>query len=104
MPHARFALVLLAAVAAIALPGCEASFSIGGKTLNTDKAEAEIAKGIKQQTGVDATVVCPDDVKIKKDDTFNCTATPKGGGKSAIVGVTQTDDEGNIHWELNPGQ
>lgn len=89
----------LAVLAAIALAGAVFA-GCGTETLNTDKAETEIAKGIEQQTGVKASVDCPDDVEIKKDDTFTCTAKPEGGGESGTVTVTQKDDEGNISWEL----
>ncbi len=80
-------------VAALALAAC------GSKVINTGKAETEIAKGLKQQLHLkDVTVKCPDDVKAKKGDTFNCTA--KSGGKSARIAVTQLDDNGRISWRL----
>jgi hypothetical protein len=92
----RFPLGLTAAIvaAAAALGGC------GTTTIDTDKAETEIQKGIKEQTQVEATVSCPDDIEAKAKDTFECTATPKDGGEKATVTVTQKDDEGNITWEL----
>jgi hypothetical protein len=89
----------LAIIAALALAGAGVA-GCGTETLNTDKAETEIAKGIEQQTGVKASVDCPDDIEIKKDDTFTCTAKPEDGGESGTVTVTQKDDEGNISWEL----
>lgn len=89
-----------ALLAAAALAGCDASFSLGGDKLDTDKAEREITKGIKDQTGVDAAVVCPEDVDLEAGATFICTATPKTGGRSANVLVTQKDDQGNVSWKL----
>lgn len=88
-----------AAAAAFAVAGCEGSVSVGNN-LDTDKAEREITKGIEEQTGVKSTVACPDDVEIKQGDTFECTATPEGGGEPGTVTVTQKDDEGNISWSL----
>ncbi|WP_353866716.1 DUF4333 domain-containing protein [Svornostia abyssi] len=76
-----------------ASPGC------GTTTLDTDKAETEITKELDKQVGTGAKVSCPDDVEVKKGDTFNCTATDPEGNKATIV-VTQKDDEGNITWEL----
>lgn len=89
----------LAVLAAVALAGAGVA-GCGTEMLNTDKAETEISKGIEEQTQVKATVDCPDDVEIKKDDTFTCTAKPEDGSASATVTVTQTDDEGNISWQL----
>jgi hypothetical protein len=93
----RFPISLTVALVAgaAALGGC------GTTTIDTDKAETEIEKGIEKQTQVKATVACPDDIEAKAKDTFECTATPEGGGgEKATVAVTQTDDEGNITWEL----
>lgn len=83
-------------LAGIGLAGCSAS--IGG--LDTQKAQTEIAKGIEEQT--DATgvaVTCPEDVPISQGSTFTCTATT-AEGETATITVTQTDDQGNINWEI----
>ena len=90
----RLAFVPLAA--ALAVAGC------GSKVINTDKAEREIEKGLKQQLHLkDVSVSCPDDVKAKKGDTFNCTA--KSGKQTAKIAVTQLDDNGRISWRLVRG-
>ena len=82
-----------AAVTAVALAGC------GEKVLNTDNAENEIVKGLEQQTNVkNPKVSCPDDVEVKKGDTFQCKATAQGD--TATIAVEQLDDEGNIRWRL----
>ncbi|MBJ7519097.1 MAG: DUF4333 domain-containing protein [Solirubrobacteraceae bacterium] len=81
------------ALAATGFAGC------GTTMLNTDKAETEITKGLDAQVGTGAKVSCPDDVEIKKGDTFNCTATDPEGNEATIV-VTQKDDEGNVAWKL----
>jgi hypothetical protein len=74
----------------------------GSKVLNTDRAEKEIAKGLKAQLHLKSvTVSCPGDVKAKKGDTFNCTA--KSGGKTARIAVVQEDDNGRISWRLVKG-
>jgi uncharacterized protein DUF4333 len=93
----RTRIISLAAIAL--LSAC--SFSIGsGNNLNTDKLETEVKNGIEEQTGATGvTVTCPDDVKIEKDNNFTCTAADNQGN-SRNVDVTQTDDEGNVNWEL----
>jgi hypothetical protein len=88
----------IAAGAAIALASCSFSAS-GGKTLNTSKAETEIAKGIRQQTGVTVKLKCPSGVKIKSGKTFTCTAT-RADGPPLNVAVTMQDDKGNVTWKV----
>lgn len=84
----------------LGLAGC--SFSVGG--LDMAKAQTEIAKGIEEQTGATGVAVtCPESVPIEQGSTFNCTATT-GDGQSATVTVTQTDDQGNINWEITDVQ
>jgi hypothetical protein len=92
--HTRPAPLLLAATLALA--------SCGGQQLDTGKAENAIKTGITQQTGVQVgSVECPNEVELKQGNNFQCTATDARGNK-APVGVTQTDDQGNINWKLNP--
>jgi hypothetical protein len=93
-------------IAALALPllvgACSFSASVGGN-LATDKVETEILNGIEAQTEAEIdSVECPDEVKMEQGNDFECTATDSQGN-SAQVQVTQTDDEGNINWELNGG-
>jgi hypothetical protein len=88
----------IVAGAAVVLASCSFSAS-AGKTLNTDKAATEIAKGIRQQTGVTVKVKCPSGVKIKKGKTFNCTAT-RTDGPPLNVAVTMTDGKGNVTWKV----
>ena len=82
-------------VTAVALSACSGST----KTLNTKRAETEIAKGIQQQTGAVVRVVCPKDVKIKSGRTFNCRAVPENQGPLTVV-VTMTDTKGNVRWKV----
>jgi hypothetical protein len=90
------ALLVVSLAAALALSAC------GSKVLNTGKAETEIEKGLKQQLHLKSVSVnCPDDVKAKKGDTFNCTA--KSGKQTARIAVTQQNDSGRISWRLVRG-
>jgi hypothetical protein len=88
----------IVAGAAIVLVSCSFSAS-AGRTLNTDKAATEIAKGIRQQTGVTVTVKCPSDVKIKARKTITCKAT-RADGPPLNVAVTMEDGKGNITWKV----
>ena len=77
---------------------------LGGCTqvLDTGKIEEEIESGIEEQTNTTVeSVDCPEDRALEEGDTFECTATAPDGS-SATVEVTQTDDEGNITWEVVP--
>jgi uncharacterized protein DUF4333 len=87
-------LVPLLAAGALAASGC------GDKTLDTGKLEGKIKDGIEKQAGVKIkAVACPEDVKVKKGDTFNCKATTSSG-QTANVKVTQKDDEGNVNYQV----
>jgi hypothetical protein len=93
MPGPSGATAAVALATAIALAGC------GTKTLDTDNAEKEIAAGLEEQANVrNAKVSCPDDVEVKKGDTFECKAT--AGEDSATLAVEQLDDDGNIRWRV----
>jgi NAD(P)H-hydrate repair Nnr-like enzyme with NAD(P)H-hydrate epimerase domain len=78
--------------AAAALVGC------GTQQLDTEEAEKTIGDRLGQQAKTKVTVDCPDDVELKKGDTFDCNA--KSRTDQAKVKVTQLDDEGNVRWEV----
>jgi hypothetical protein len=70
--------------------------------LNLKPGEEEIAKGIKAQTGADATVACGEGKKflaVKEGDTIDCTATMADGTAHAIK-LTIKDAQGNFSWAL----
>lgn len=85
----------------LGLAGCSFSASVG--SLDVQKAQEEIAKGIEQQTGATGvTVKCPESVPLEQGNTFTCAVTASTG-ETATVSVTQTDNQGNINWELEAG-
>jgi Domain of unknown function (DUF4333) len=85
------------ALALVALAGCG-----GDAKIDASKTEDEIAKGVEEATATeDVKIDCPDDVERKKNDVFECDLSAAGGVK-AKVKVTQVDDAGKIHWEVNP--
>jgi hypothetical protein len=68
-------------------------------TLNDDNLETEIINWIAQQGGGAATVTCPDDRPLLAGDTFPCQATV-ADGSTVTLQVTQTDNTGNVTWEV----
>ncbi|HEX2233837.1 MAG TPA: DUF4333 domain-containing protein [Thermoleophilaceae bacterium] len=87
---ARISLACVTVAAALA--GC------GSQQLDTAEAERTIADRLGKQAGTKVTINCPDDVEIKKGDTFTCDA--KARKDTAKVKVTQLDDEGNVRWQV----
>lgn len=84
----------LAAVAtALLLAGCTA-------VLDEAEAESSIRDELAKQLGAPiASVDCPADRAVKTGDVFDCTAKTEDGQDLAIT-VTQTDDQGNLEWDL----
>ena len=80
-----------ATAAALSLAAC------GTQQLDTAEAERTIADRLGKQARTKVTIRCPDDVEIKKGDTFTCDA--KARNDTAKVKVTQLDDEGNVRWQ-----
>jgi hypothetical protein len=90
---------ILAGVVILATSGLSAcSFSVGGLDMN--KLKEAITTGVEAQTGVEITSIdCPPNRDVEEGDTFDCTATIEDGN-SLTIKVTQTDDQGNINWEV----
>lgn len=75
---------------------------LGGCTAQIDAAglEQQIKDELAGQTGVaPSSVDCPDDVAAEAGGTFECTAVADDGTVATIT-VTQTDDQGNLRWEV----
>ena len=91
-------LLVLTAIFVVASVSCTST-----DMLDTDKLEGVLKTQIEEQT--DATVEsidCPSDVEIEKGGTLECTGVD-GSGTTFTVEVTQTDDTGNVHWEVAGG-
>ena len=70
------------------------------KTLDTTELEGSLKDQLETQLDVSGlTVDCPDDIEAAAGDTFRCTATGSDGSEATIE-VTQTDDQGNLTWEI----
>jgi hypothetical protein len=81
--------------------GCSFEASCGGRKLDTAKGEKLIADSLKQQSGVDAVVTCPRNVKLAKDTVTECDV--KLGGVPGKARIVQTDGSGNVNWEMIEG-
>lgn len=82
------------AMAAALFVACNSSL-----TLDNDKLQQVIANGLQEQAQVTATVSCPDDRPIKAGDVFQCQALTEDG-TTLTIQVTQTDDSGNVNWQV----
>ena len=69
----------------------------GTEKLDIEDAEKTIGTRLGEQTGAKVLVDCPNEVEIRRGDTFDCRATAPGR-KPATVRVTQLDDEGKVRW------
>ena len=68
--------------------------------LDIDKVKASIKDGIKEQMGITVqSVTCPEKHEAKAGDSFDCTALAENDS-TITVSVKQTDDKGNIHWDM----
>ena len=83
-----------AAMAVALFVACNSSL-----TLDNDKLQQVIANGLQEQAQVTATVSCPDDRPIKAGDVFQCQALTEDG-TTLTIQVTQTDDSGNVNWQV----
>ena len=85
----------LAAVALLAIVAAACS-----KTLDTEGLETELKSQFEQQTDTVLTSVdCPADVDVETGGVFECTAEEESGATFTIQ-VTQTDDQGQVDWEV----
>jgi uncharacterized lipoprotein len=85
-------ITLACATIVVLLAGC------GTQQLDTAEAERTIGDRLGEQARTKVTINCPEDVEIKKGDTFTCDA--KARNDTAKVRVTQLDDEGNVRWRV----
>jgi len=78
--------------------GCTRTRTLDGQGLN-EKLAADLSQKLNEQ-GI--TVSCPDDVPAQAGGTFECTATTPDG-KQITLQVTQTDDQGNVTYDVTGG-
>lgn len=102
-PFATRLKVLTALLAALALVGCDVSFSTSGGQgaglLDTERLEREIASGLAEQLGGSFEVVCPGGQPMTAGTSFTCEATDEAG-QVGVIAVEALDDTGNVDWEV----
>jgi hypothetical protein len=70
--------------------------------LDTDGLEQDLKQQIESQTDTTVrTVDCPT-VELEAGASFDCVAEDRSDATYTIV-VTQTDDQGNLVWEVTDG-
>jgi hypothetical protein len=85
----------------LSLGACSFQASCGGKKLDTKKGETAIAKMLEDAGGSHPKVTCPSDVELKKG--VECECTTDIDGVSGRVKVTQTNDTGDVHFDMVEG-
>ncbi|MCX6434067.1 MAG: DUF4333 domain-containing protein [Actinobacteria bacterium] len=93
MRRTTTSLLALVLTSGILVTGCSAS------TLDGSSLQDKITTQLGEQIGGTWTVVCPEAEPLKTGATFTCTATDSSG-VAQTVNVTQSDDQGNITWEI----
>jgi hypothetical protein len=89
----RLAVVVALGALAITTAACS-------RTLDTDGLEERLIGQVERETASAITSVsCPADVRVETGGTFECTAE-EASGASFTLEVTQTDDRGNVEWEI----
>lgn len=89
----RSARLLALAVLVIAAAACT-------KTLDTDGLEGELRSQAEERFNITLTSVdCPADIEVEAGGTFTCDAK-QGSGATFTLQVTQSDDQGNVEWDL----
>ena len=88
--------------AALAL-ACALPFTFaacGEKTLEAGSAEKEISEKLVELRGVKPKKVeCPDDMKAKKGEKYECTLTAPNGDELPVE-LTMADDDGKFEFEV----
>lgn len=85
----------------IALAGCGGTFTVT-RYVDVERLESTLTDGLTEQTGATIeSVECPEEIAMKAGNDFKCTATDDQGN-TAVVTVTQDDDQGSITWKLEP--
>jgi hypothetical protein len=94
--HPRLVAPTIVAALVSAAVGC------GSDTVDADKAEAGIERGLSSATAKVAGVSCPEDVEKEEGKMFTCDGELEGGGKAKVT-VTQTGKAGDFTYSFKPG-
>lgn len=85
----RQRVLVLVAGGAITVGGC------AGKALDTARGEREIVRLVLRATGHEASVACPRDVPLRKDQRTVCALRGRDGSQASAT-IVQTDNKGNV--------
>ena len=94
MTRVPFSSLLILTAPILVATGCT-------RSLDMAALDRSISDGINSQLQLPiASVSCPAGQRaLKAGDKFDCTATPKAGGRLTVT-VTQKDAAGNVAWEV----
>ncbi len=67
--------------------------------LDGAKVQQQIVGEFQQEAGVTVSVTCPGDQPIQQGNVFVCTAVAVDG-TNLVITVTQTDNAGNVNWQI----
>lgn len=84
------------ALGSLLLGACSGSIEIGGRVLDVDEAETEIADQLEATVGQrPASVDCPDEeIPVEEGGTFRCTLTAEDGTTIGLTAAFTNDDGG----------
>jgi hypothetical protein len=89
----KLSLAIICGISAIVLSSC-------AKTLDARKIEETIKSELNNQGKLSVeSITCPKGIKLQSGQSFECTGELKPDG-GFFVTVTQTDDAGNVSWDV----
>ena len=76
----------------------DGNVAVSAPFIHVRDLEEQIGGGLRDQIGARVELDCPEIIVGEKGNTFECEAT-SGDGEATVL-VTQTDDQGNVRYEL----
>ncbi len=100
LPRAAVPAALLLTLAVLAAAGCGATVSVGGITIDHEKAQQMVVENLsgKGDQISARSAVCPDDVDAEKGETFACTVAWEDGGRGSVT-VHIDSDDGDVSFD-----
>lgn len=90
----QLAAIVLCLVALFLINSGKIDLKVGGST--STEVEKKIATGIKEESGYDAVVDCPDEIPTELGSSYQCVAMV--GGSSVAISVSVTGNNGEFWW------
>lgn len=76
----------------------EGNVAVSAPFIHVRDLEEQILRGLRGELGSGVELDCPEIIVGEKGDTFECETGSADGGPTVLV--TQTDDQGNVRYEL----